>query len=273
MPKSSYIYKIKKKHRYQKYVGIIFSVFIFYLGTSGVIWLFLKSPVFKFKAINFENNQKISDEKIMDFFYSQVFRGNRLNYLLGFQNFLIWPSIFEEDDLKLLPGVKSITIKKDYVKKELTAVISEREPYGIWCHIKSSEEELVGQENCWMFDREGKIFARTAAAEGGRILVVDDYSEREIGLYSKIAPDIFISNIFSVLELIKRLELKIKKIEITDWNLREIKVSLLGGPIIYFSLARPIKSEEQAIRFFMEKPDFYRFEYLDFRVENRLYYR
>lgn len=273
MRRDNYIYKIPKK-RQHKYTWIISLVVVLYLLIVGAGWIVLKSPIFRFEKLNLEGNQKISNEKIIDFFYSQVFQGKRLNYFLGFQNFLIWPDEFKEEDLKFLPAVKSIAIRKNYIKKELTATIVEREPYGIWCLIvQKNEGEGSGEEECWMFDNEGRIFGRTAAAEGNIILSVADYSKRKIGLNSKIVPDAFVPNIFSVFKIIKQLELNVKKIEIADLNLREMKVSLAAGPDIYFSLAHSAQNEAQVIKAFMEKPDFHRLQYLDFRVENRLYYR
>ena len=151
--------------------------------------------------------------------------------------------------------------------------IEERQPIGIWCYEDSG--------SCWWFDDEGVIFRRSPTTQGNLIAIVKDYSQTGGGLNSKILPDRFMKNFLSIIQVMQKSSLDEKEILLKDLAVEEVEV-LLGagpdssggrGPMLYFSLRFPADSALAAIEHLQEKPGLKNIKYIDFRVENRVYYR
>jgi len=88
---------------------------------------------------------------------------------------------------------------------------------------------------------------------------------------------------FSVFDVLKASGIAPKEIRLNDLTLQEIEVdtyaglpteaSAKTGPKLYFSLRFPSSNYLPVIQKFLSKPDFGKLQYLDFRVENRAYYK
>ncbi len=128
-------------------------------------------------------------------------------------------------------------------------------------------------EECWWFDRDGVLFKHALAAEGGFVTAVHDYSQNGLGLSSSILPQDFIAGAFSIFEVLKLSGLGVEEIRLDDLAKQEFEVLTYGGPKIYFSLRFPANNTLAVIQNLMSKPGFNELEYVDFRVENRAYYK
>ncbi len=233
--------------------------------------------------------------------------------LLGFDNILAWPKELSAADLAFIPEIKSLTIEKGYRSATVSVNVEERKPYGIWClrepqtdadgtQTDAEETRTVADEtqtttegqqlsasslpaeasaqagpqlsaSCWWFDEDGVLFKRALAAEGSLITTVDDYSQKNIGLGSSILPQEFISNAFSVFETLKSSGLNIEEIRLNNLTNEEVTVLTYDGPELYFSLRFSAANDLAVIRDLMSKPGFNNLDYIDFRVENRAYYK
>jgi hypothetical protein len=149
---------------------------------------------------------------------------------------------------------------------------------------------------CFWFDGDGIIFERAPNAEGSVIRVVHDYAQQGIGLGSAILPSRFIGNLFSVLRVLDASGLGIREVRIDDLALEEVNVATYGGPparlaaasakqagqagpALYFSLRFPADNAFAVLQSFAggssssAAVDLKRLEYIDFRTENRAYYK
>lgn len=111
-------------------------------------------------------------------------------------------------------------------------------------------------------------------AEGQLINKVNDFSGRLLKLGEPILDKKFANNIFKIFEILEKSDLKIKSLKLEDIALQEIiadsGTSLL--PKIYFSLRFNSEFALTAIES-LKKNGLEKIEYIDFRVENRAYYK
>ncbi len=241
-------------------------IFIF-LGigflVDGIGYFVLRTGVFRTKDITVEGNRDISSQDILSAARAQIFDDSYLKYIFGFNNLLIWPEKFENIN-KLVPKIKSIEVDKSYLKKKIVLKVVERQGYGVWC-MEGAEEK------CFSFDDEGIIFSRGMPSEGSLIHNIRDYSERQLGmLLPVLSMDRFkyLKEIFDVLEA---GGLNYKFLEIQNLNLEEVKAVSSVGPTIYFSLRF---SPDFALAAMKEiGGGISKLEYVDFRVENKVYYK
>ena len=255
----------RERRRRRFYFVIVIVVAIVYFVVIAAGWLFLRTPIFSVKSVEIVGNQDIEEGEILSVILSRVIRGSYWRALLGINNILIWPERLSEEDLIFLPKAQSVELEKDYEGRSVIVKVVEREPYGIWC--------LTSPLECWWFDDEGVIFKRGIFAQGSLIVTVSDYSQQMFGLRSKILPEEFIPSALSVFDVLRKSGLGIKEIRLNDLKLEELEVLTFDGPRILFSLRFSAKNTLEVIKQLSAKSGFKDLEYVDFRVENRVYYK
>lgn len=272
----------ERRRQRRRYLFLCCSIFIAYLILWGSVWAIWQTSFLKFNKIVINGNRQLEEWQVLDFLRIKVFGGSLFKHSLGFNSFLIWPDSFEEGETGILPPLKKVIIRKDYGNKELVVDVEERDPYGIWCVLsqtqvgtdpKQTGPDLYRSVSCWLFDKSGMIFKRSLAAKGNLIVSLNDYSGRILGLNIKVLPDEFIDPLVSILGVVSASGLSVDEIRLDDMSKEEIEVRLVGGPKIYFSLRFTAQHTLVAIQSLLSKPGFDKLQYLDFRVENKLYYK
>ncbi len=264
----SEVHERRKKRRFYFFSTIILT--LIYAVIVGAISTVLRSPLFHLQKITITGNETVVDSDILSLLQSHVVRSEPIKALLGFNNILIWPDELGAGDLIFLPSIKSFKVEKNYRERSVLVTVEERRPIGIWCFVKPQTD---AESYCWWFDDEGVIFKRAIAAQGSLIVTVNDYSQAGSGLNSKILPSDFIPSILSIFHVLQASSLNIQEIRLRDLALQELEAATYNGPIIYFSLRFPAENARAVIENFLAKPGFSKLQYLDFRVENRVYYK
>ena len=277
------VYKKENRRRRRVIVGII--VFLIYGTFLGGAWLVVRSPFFQIQKIEFSGNQMVSSDDILALVKRRVSNDSFGKRALGGENILAWPENLSSDYFRIIPELSGFSIKKDYKKRSIVITVKERQPFGAWCLHKAlmnadgtqmnADETLINADasDCWWFDEEGILFANAMRVEGNLITVVDDYSQKNLGLGSNILPDEFIPNIFSVFKAVSGSGLSVQEIRLNDINLQEIEVRTYGGLKLYFGLRFSADNTLAVIQKLKSQSGFDKFQYLDFRVENRAYYK
>jgi hypothetical protein len=197
---------------------------------------------------------------------------------------LIYPGTLTTSDLAFIPQLASVTIAKDYWSHTVTADVTERKPVGIWCFMAGPPPAMTGMnasgtvniltgENCYWFDGKGVLFARTFDTEGSLMFAVHDYSQSRLGLSAVMLPAEFVPNLISILTVLKGSSVNVNEVALNNIELQEIDVTTYNGPALYFSLRFAANDDLAVLQNLMAKPGFTKLQYVDFRVENRAFYK
>ena len=164
--------------------------------------------------------------------------------------------------------------------------VTQRKPFAVWCFMSRGSNATMGDsditmtyaieetgESCSWFSDDGIMFEKGFDAEGGVLMAIHDYSQNALPLDSPILPDRFISNLVSIVNVLRGSGLNIKEIMLNDISLEEIRVTTYDGPTILFSLRFPADADLLVIKNIMTKPGFQKIQYLDLRTEARAYYK
>jgi len=294
-----------RRRRYSIFAIMLLAIYVIVLALA---WLVFRSPVFRIKNITIIGNERTESGQILSLLQSRISKT-----IFGLNNILAWPDELAGNDLSLLPTLKNLEIKKNFWARSIVVRVEERGPYGIWCYLQTqndaeltqndadltqnnAEQTQNGAENfpqpsasiplnsafvphgsapsgCWLFDKDGVIFQKSLSVEGGLITAVDDYSQESRGLNSKILPDEFVQNMFSIFDVLNASGITVKDIRLNDLALQEIEADTFAGPKLYFSLRFPSTDDLEVLQSFLSRLSFKKLQYLDFRVENRAYYR
>ena len=264
----TYFYESQRRRRRRQVYFKLILVFAFFFSLIlGGGWLIFRSPFFYVEKITVLGNKDIKEEEVIGLVRNEILQSSFLINFLGFENFLAWPKEIGNDSLVSLPTLGNLQVKKNYGERSIVLTVTEREPFGVWCFKKNPPPE------CFWFDREGVIFKRFFEVQGNLIKSINDYYNQDPRLGSRILPKEFIPNLISIFEVIDRSSFSVKEIRLEDLGLQEIEVETNEGPKIYFSLRFPAENTLAVLESLLKKIGFKKLEYLDFRVENRAYYR
>ena len=283
----------KKRLIYKRRFFLIFYIFIGCSIIFGIFWLFFMSPVFKVKNILVQGNSSISNQDVINLIYSAFKeKHNFIDSLLGINNILALPNKISSSDMSLLPDLSSIKISKNYFTREISVLVKERNQFAIWCFMpkglnsdlnKNSNTSASGtdqfaiqesDEKCYWFDDSGLLFKEGFDSEGSVIMAIHDYSQSPENIGDFILPQQrFIPNMISIINLLRNSSLNIKEVRLNDIGLEEIQVKTYNGPDIYFSLRFSPDIYQKALQSIISLHNFNSLQYIDFRTQNRAYYK
>ena len=248
--------KERKKRRRILKLKIYGGIAAFFVLAIGIGYLTIYSPVFKIKRIDAGQNQQLIDE-LKNFFVGQ----SKITKFLGPDNILIWQQEKISEFLKDYSQIAELTIEKDYFNRQVQINVREREKFGVWC-----------ASSCFWFDKSGVLFAEAPMMEGELINKIYDSTGRELKPGDKILEENLLGNLLKILNVLQKSELWMKNLYLQDLSLQEISVESPLLPQIYFSLRFNPESTLPAIQSIKEL-GLAKIEYIDFRVENRAYYK
>jgi hypothetical protein len=188
---------------------------------------------------------------------------------------LVWPDKLSLSDMAFLPDTAAISISKSYFTHTITATVTERAPSGIWCFMPklNAAGNPTTNESCYFFDGNGVLFERGFDTQGSSLYAIHDYSQKDPGLGGTIMTSEFTPNLLSIIDVIQKSGVDVQEIALNDIALQEIDVTTYNGPALYFSLRFPADEDLPVLASIMQKSGFAKLKYVDFRVENRAYYK
>lgn len=257
----------ERRKRAGRFAKILSAIFLIVVSCIAFAWLVVRSPIFKVKAITVLGNSEVSTSDVLGLARANIAERSALGRLTGFRSYFSWPAELDEARLKLIPKLKSVTIEKSIGDRSVTLLVEEREQYGIWCYQRHEPPE------CLWFDDEGILFEKSLAVEGNLIHAVNDYSDATPQLRASVLPSAFVSHLFSIFDVVRESRLNVAEIRFENVDLEELTVVTEKAPDLYFSLRFPPTGAREVIESLREKKELSKLQYVDFRVENRAYYK
>jgi hypothetical protein len=278
------------------------------LVVIGAAWVVRYAPFLEVKRVVVEGTSRMKEDEVLTVVRGMALKGT-LSKWVGIERLFAWPEV-DVQNLALLPAAAHLSISKSYLARTVRVRVEERQPEGVWCLLTaqtdvgmtqtdadafSSEfvpfqrEAASGQRSstfrCWWFDREGILFARALDSRGGLLKTVHDYSGRVIGAGAAALPPPLMRNLLSIFEVLRESGAVPDEVRLEDIANEEVEVVTLNGPRLYFSLRFPLGGVADVVRQMFSSPPAgggstigglppaHRLEYVDFRVENRVYYK
>lgn len=233
---------------------IYFLLFLIFILFSGGGYILNSKGFFNVRSISVSGATTTEEKEIISFFKQHE---AQTNFFLIKQNAFI---------PKGAPAIKKITIIKDFLKRNIKLQVEERTAIGISC---------FSQENmCFYFDDQGILFAEAPRIQGGKLLIFSLDAEKQ----KKLGDMVILSRFLPALMYFATHPPKnifFNKIIIDEAN-QEIRgiISRSNGTLflsLRFSPKEPLLALEKLLE--TKKPDPLKLSTLDFRIENRFYFR
>lgn len=259
------IYFDEKKSRKRQVIfklKIYGGLFAFLLLIIGFSYLAVYSPIFQLKNIELVGNRDFKADELVQELKTFFINQSKLASILGPNNILIWKKDVSQFK-KSNPKIADLIITKDYPNRKIKIEIKEREKFGIWC---------ITTNSCSWFDRNGIIFAEAPFVEGALINKVSDFTNRQLVIGDKVFEQRFLGNLLKIFKVLEESDLGTGFLKLENLDFQEIIFSHPLGFKIYFSLRIDPGFTLAGIRS-VKETRLDKIDYIDFRVENRVYYK
>ncbi len=257
--------KHRKRRKRRNYVLFAAVIVALYLLAIVTFWIIFRSPLFRVDAVAVEGDSSVSSDAAVALFQSAALRNySFIKAVMGFHNILMWPGSLSTSDLAFEPRLLGATISRNYFSHTITIYPRERASAGTWCFVTG---------DCYAFDDHGFIFKSALDVAGGTVISIHDESQSPRGLGEYVLPAALVPNLISVLHVLEQSSVPVQSVTLHNLALQEVAVQTQTGPTLYFSLHFPSNEDLSVLQTLMAKPGFSKLAYIDFRVENRAYYK
>ncbi len=255
--------KRKPKNRRALFFTIVFLVFVF---LSSAIYAILKADFFKVTSLDVSGNRLLSRETVIDAAASAVTRGNRLAPLLGADHIWFWSLAPRELSLLNPPELQSVSVRSDFWKRSVLLSAAERNITHIVC--KTSEGA------CYGVAEDGVVFARIPEVRGGLILKIEDESAEPVEIGKPYFQNqSFLGRIYETRMILESKGFVPSAIRVRERALDEWEAEFSSGLMMYFSGAFVPKNLGPVLDEIRKNGDISRFQYIDFRMEDKVFYQ
>jgi hypothetical protein len=255
--------KLVKKQRRVQRLKIMAVVFVIILS---IFLLSLASKVegFKIKYIEITGNDTLSTQEVEEMILKDL-KGNYLK-LFSRANILIYPKDRIYNDLKdNFKRIKEVEIKFDDLES-IRVNIKEREPQAVWCRE---------EEDCYFLDNTGYIFDKAPLFSGnvyfkyygnleedkktilGKMFLNEDQFEKNSWLLNKLEDD----------------NLSLKQLVVLENG--DYEIWFAGEGKIIFNPSQDFEELLENIQTILNSEELQgkKFEYIDLRFGNRIFYK
>jgi len=205
---------------------------------------------------------------------------------------------------KKLPQLQALASLTEMAGATIEVIIEERKSIGIWCQIEeimdnksmtvssttSSDEDVESQDQtmdsqpkikgCFYIDKEGIVFKESPLISGSMILNIFSSKKQSVELRNEVVSP---ETIDFILTINKELP-KIKTVTGPSWQILDFKIISPGDLRvstsqrcqIYFNPTYSVDSQLKSLGLTLEKEikeNWSSLEYIDLRIEGRVYYK
>ena len=258
-------------HRRKNFRRRIFWSIIAGLFLATIICLFFRwliwSPWWQVKKIDYTGLDRVSQAEVENYLKAEIAGGKWWQRALGYEHILSWPAQAVWAKPIYLPVISEISAKRDLSTRSLRVKVLELKPMGIWCSLEDETDK------CAWFAGNGLVIEKAPLAEGSLIPVVRDVSGKSFRLGGPVleSPD-KMTSLLSIFKVLSDEQIAVREVRLEQSLANEIKVVQADGPEMYFSLRFPADMTQGPIHALREK-GWTNLTYLDFRIENRVYYK
>lgn len=255
----------KKNKRRLRFWLVSGGFFLFGAFLIGISYFLLHSPWLKVKNIEAPDLPGISHVDILNALRTDMLM-SRLRAMVGPNNILFWEFGKYPNSLFRFPALKNLAVETDFWDRSVKVSAEERKLWGVVCGGTGS--------NCYGLDENGIIFSEVPDISGFLTLKINDVNGRSFILGQPIFPRTeWFSNFKQSIEALNRNGFQVISTEIENLSLREWTAHVVQGPEFHFSLNFMPGSLDSLLKGLGNKIDLGKTAYVDFRVQNRIYYQ
>lgn len=277
---NSYSDNLAREKRRRFFVRILVVIFCLVILIGAGIYAIFYSGWLDITSISFNGLRSVTQIEISSIIDSQIEKNimSILNIRLYKNTLSFDPKAIEAAILNQFPVIKNVKVSKDFLHN-IAIDITERTALGTWCFNNDGStsfgktQDKLFTISCRYFDEDGVLWGEALKSSGTLLLVVDDFrltlEDNQNRIESKL-----LEKIMETVKPLNDLDLKIRKIEITADSIDDFRAYLAQNYYLIFTTEFDINTQVKVLKIFLsnQSKDFNP-EYIDLRIEGRVYYK
>lgn len=259
----------QRKKRRRKRVAFLV-VFVVLAIAAVLVYSLFFSGWLSIRNVEISGNIEISKDEVSKTAEGHIEKQYLFGLIKPYSNILFTSSETIEHSLKdKYPLIETANVNKKLFSRNLSIELKEREAVGVYC--KS------GAETCFYFDSNNILFKESPRFSGQLFLVVEDSRNREFKLGDSFDDAELIENVFETKRIIDELRIIEYQNFFLPENSFDFWVKTKAGWSVYLDKETDIASQLIALKKFLNEklsPDRGQtLQYIDLRINNRIYYK
>jgi hypothetical protein len=162
--------------------------------------------------------------------------------------------------------IGAVSVYQKIIHKDVSAgsvgIVSIPDKTIIWC-----------DSGCFWLGRDGMIFSEAPKTEGSLVKT----AKTSLGVERKIGDQALspaeAENLYAIASVMKKFDFNFSSMDLGDLSLKEAIITIASGTKFYFSLKFPPEFTVPVIESLIKSGEINNLQYIDFRMENRAYYK
>lgn len=229
---------------------------------SLLVYVVFFSSVFRVRTITVQGNRVATDGELKALLVKKLDARGHIARWLGSDNVWYWFSARVNGDPSI-PAADTVEITTDLFQRAVMIAIKERTFKGVWC-----------ADTCVGFDKNGVAYFLAPEVYGSLLLKIDDENKTPVTLGAPvIADDAARTHMFGTLDVLMAKGVALDRVTVKDVSLREWEAESIHGTVFKFTMDFVPTNLGGVLDDLRGKTAFDTLSYVDFRVQNRVYYK
>lgn len=283
----------KSRTKKKRALKIIIVLALFFIFVAAVFYGLIFTPLFRIDKVFVEGAEigfneeikKIANQKLAKIIFEKIPVNNQI--------FLPDKAIANEI-LNKFPEIKVVNIKTRLSDHSLTINFQLRQPSAIWCRVlvpdnlvevsSSTDEAIISSapstlpeaENCFFIDNDRFVFKPAPILSGGIVPIVYEQMTRDLNIKDVVSNSKALQFILETKKQLDAANLNLTDFIISGQTLGDLEILSPDGWKIILNLDVSPAVQINALKRVLEeeiKEKRGQLEYVDLRVENRVYYK
>ncbi|MFH1671395.1 MAG: FtsQ-type POTRA domain-containing protein [Candidatus Portnoybacteria bacterium] len=278
--------KKKKKISFK----IILASAIFFCLLGGVAYFLIWSPFLWIEKIETKSDKEpryYTQEEIREIIQN-VLENKLYNLIPQKSIFFFSKREMQQNILDRYPEIREVEISRQ-LPNSLEIQIQERENVGVWCQIEYFETETTTSspsikqrkvKDCFNIDRDGVIYKEAPLIESSFVLNIFGRKDKEINIREQATTPQIMSFILFAKEKLPEIkttqDISLSSVDFEVISNEELRVKTNLGWEIYFNPAYSVESQLDTLDLVLNeqiKEELSNLEYIDLRIQGRVYYK
>ena len=255
---------------------------LLFIGFFSFIFHF---PLFTVQNVSVSGNSSVSSATIISAVDAELLRHGGLSGWLGLTNIWSWGGSAQVSGaaLKFMPGLSGLEIERNFFSRRVVVKVSERPKTLLWCFTASG--------SCYWTDQSGRAFSRAVSTSSNASAATSstsfsltsiasstspevlDSSRPNIPLLSTTLPAAQYKNLLAVAAFLEKLGFSRPVLYLDNLSYEEVYFKTPDNKKIYFSLLFDPSDDFGAVQSLLKDPAWKNVQYVDLRIQGRIYYK
>jgi len=292
--------ELKKHQKSRKLLKIIAVVGLFFVFVAGIFYGLIFMPLFRIEKVFIDGTGKEFNDEVIEIASQKL--GRKIFKKIPVNNQIFLPDKdIASAILNKFPEIKAVNTTFSLKDHSLKINLQMRQSSAIWCRdirqavftmissstvetIKSGEPQslpetqpaLPDAENCFFVDSEGFVFKPAPILSGGSAPIVYEHMDRDLNIKEIVSNSKALKFILETKKQLDAANLNLTDFVISNQTPGDLEIISPDGWKIILNLDKSPAVQINALKRVLEKEIKEKrgqLEYVDLRVENRVYYK